>query len=176
MNPLRWRKMTWAIVAFTVLMGAWIIAGIAVNNDNCDDEVVGSAARSACEAGTDIGTGIGVTALFCVWLIGFTILGVIWIVTRPARRVCPSCGHEARKGERVCRNCGFDFATGSHPAASQFQAAPVAARAPLSEPTWVTTQSQGAIPEPSPGPICPACGRQAHLGDRVCANCGTRLT
>lgn len=111
--------MTWAIVIFTVLMGVWIIGGTASNADNCDDEAVGSSARAACEAGTDIGTGIGVTALFCVWFAGFVILGILWIMTRPTRRICPVCGETARKGVRVCKKCGFDFGAATTPLASR---------------------------------------------------------
>ena len=31
---------------------------------------------------------------------------------RPARRVCPNCGTEARTGQTVCKNCGSNVAMG----------------------------------------------------------------
>jgi hypothetical protein len=75
----RWRKMTWAIWAWTALMVVWAVSGASATD--CGEEL-SEAARSACEAGT----GIGVVLLFFVWLIGFGILSVIWFMTRPRER------------------------------------------------------------------------------------------
>lgn len=110
MNPLRWRKMTWAILLFTALMGAWLVAGVASSGDNCNEYAIGSPGRSGCDAGSDIGTGVGITALFCVWFIGFLILSIIWFMTKPSRRLCPACGTEAKRGATACKKCGYDFA------------------------------------------------------------------
>ena len=86
MNPLRWRKMSWAIVLFTGLMATWIVAGVAGNADNCLDRPAGSSARAACEAGTDVGTGIAVAGLLGVWFMGFVVLSLVWFMTRPRER------------------------------------------------------------------------------------------
>jgi len=109
--------MTWLIWVFTGLMAAWIIAGLSAAGDNCDEHLQGSAERTGCEAGTVIGGGIGVSALFCVWFLGFVILSVIWFMTRPTRRICPVCGTAARKGQTTCKKCGFDFAGSQAPLA-----------------------------------------------------------
>jgi hypothetical protein len=118
MNPFRWRKMTWLIWVFTALMFIWMIGGASSNADSCSEYAIGTSARSACEAGTDIGTGLGIVVLFFIWFIGFIILSIIWFMTRPSRRVCPVCGNEVKKGRTTCRKCGYDFANPPHSAAT----------------------------------------------------------
>lgn len=80
----RWRKMTWAIVIWTVLMAVWIFGGISgASGVACDP----SLAQSTCDAARAVGTGIGVSMLFFLWLIGFLVLAVIWFMTRPKDNV-----------------------------------------------------------------------------------------
>ena len=121
-----WRKMTWVIIAWCVLMAIWIIAGIA-NSDSashCAHETY----RGACEAGSTAGTGIAVVALWFIWFFGFVILSLIWFMSRPKGRVCPACGERVKRGLTTCKNCGHDFAAavGLPPAASQVGQAGVA--------------------------------------------------
>lgn len=112
MHPLRWRKMTWVILVFTglmlVLTGGIIATGIDVGRE-CAEYAPNTPERSGCETGSVIGSGLGVTALFCVWFLGFIILSIIWFMSRPERRLCPVCGRDARKGQRRCTRCGYDF-------------------------------------------------------------------
>jgi hypothetical protein len=173
MNPLRWRKMTWLILLFTGLMAAWIIGGIAAQED-CGNELPGSVERELCETGTDIGTGIGVGALFCVWFLGFVVLSIIWFMTRHDRRLCPVCGHDVRKGQLVCKKCGYDFGA----------AAPVAARGTVTETSWSIGGQQGDTEtlEPpgrsqlitgAPDGFCGNCGAWLAGGTRFCPHCGT---
>lgn len=110
MNPLRWRKMTWAILVFSGLMLAWIIAG--TSTAACGEYAPGTPDREACELGEDIGTGIGVALIFFLWFIGFVILSIVWFMTRPRHRQCPRCGEDVKKGLTTCRKCGYDFAAG----------------------------------------------------------------
>ncbi|MFR9676383.1 hypothetical protein [Streptomyces sp. TR02-1] len=65
-------------------------------------------ALTNCQAG-EVGTGIGVSLLILLWALGDIILGVIWLITKPAKRECPACGNSVRKGVMQCRSCGFDF-------------------------------------------------------------------
>jgi hypothetical protein len=75
--------------------------------------VAGAGSQPACppdvtnceayRAGANIGTGLAVAAILGVWFVGFIILSIIWFMTRPARRVCPACGTEARKGQQEMR-------------------------------------------------------------------------
>lgn len=104
----QWRKMTWAILAWCVLMAVWIIAAIA-SADSAND-CAREAYRSACEAGSDVGSGIAVIALWFIWFFGFIALSLIWFMTRPKGRECPACGETVKRGRTVCQGCNFDFA------------------------------------------------------------------
>jgi len=117
MNPLRWRKMTWVIVLFTVVMAVWIGAGV-TSSTACPP---GTTNCEAYQVGANIGQGLAVTALLGVWLIGFLVLSIVWFMTKPARRMCPACGHEAKKGQTVCKKCGHDFSRAATGTASASQ-------------------------------------------------------
>lgn len=105
----RWRKMTWAIWAWSLLCLVWLITGIAAVSStkrHCN-----GLSQSACQAATNVGAGIGVTFIVIVWLLVFLVLSLIWFMSRPRPRTCPRCGEDVRKGLTVCKGCGFDFAT-----------------------------------------------------------------
>lgn len=77
-----WRKATWAIVIWTVIFAIWIVGGInAASSTPCDPALT----QELCDAATGIGTGIGVTLVFTLWLIGFIVLSIIWFMSRPDR-------------------------------------------------------------------------------------------
>ena len=127
MNPLRWRKMTWAIVVFSVLMLVWAIAGAASNPSVTEQEIQDCVAdglftaqecEDTLEAAGDVGTGIGVTIIFILWFLGFIILSIIWFMTRRRGRMCPHGGEDVKKGCTTCQNCGYDFTIGGKPPAS----------------------------------------------------------
>lgn len=106
MNPLRWRKMSWALLAFTGIAILFIVAyAVSGTPESCSR----SESPEACELGADTGRGVGIALVFCLWVIGFAVLSVIWFMTKPAQRVCPACGTVARRKELRCRQCGFDF-------------------------------------------------------------------
>lgn len=102
-----WRKMTWVILAWNVLMVVWIIAGVAsaTHNPSCAHTAVLGA--KTCQNATDAGAGIGVSVLVVLWVLGDIILGVLWLVTRG--RSCPVCGRSVRRGLTECGACGHDF-------------------------------------------------------------------
>jgi hypothetical protein len=103
----RWRKGTWIILAFNLLMLNWIIGGAhaAQRNKDC-----GSLNQHTCDAATDIGTAIGVSVIIALWVAGDSILGIIWLVTnRSKTRECPACGTDVKKGLFACMRCGYDF-------------------------------------------------------------------
>lgn len=95
----RWRKMTWVLWIWCVLILAWAIAGAAGNE--CADEA-DELSQSACEAGT----GIGVALVLFIGFIGFVFLGLIWIMSRPRHRTCQRCGEDVKKGRTECPSCG----------------------------------------------------------------------
>lgn len=104
----RWRKMTWTIIAWCVLMAIWIIGAIA--SADPESQCAREAYRGACEAGSTAGTGIGVLALWFIWFFGFIILSLIWFMTRPKGRECPVCGENVKRGRTICPSCQYDFA------------------------------------------------------------------
>jgi hypothetical protein len=63
----------------------WIIRGINASSDNCGG--LTGTDLSACQAGTAIGAGLGVSVLIIVWFIGFIVLGLIWLMSRPKENV-----------------------------------------------------------------------------------------
>lgn len=66
----------WLFYIFNALMLLWLIAGIAAVPDTQPmDEFE--------KAGTAIGTGIGVMAIFTIWVIGDIITGLLALMTRP---------------------------------------------------------------------------------------------
>jgi hypothetical protein len=73
--------MSWAIVIWTVVFAIWIFSGMSAVSDNCAGEV--GAALDACNAGTAIGAGIGITMIGGLWFIGFIVLSIIWFMSRP---------------------------------------------------------------------------------------------
>src|SRR5262245_64200173 len=102
MNPLKWRKMTWVIVMFSGLMLGWIIAaGVARASKDCPqgDEL--------CINASDVGTAVGVGLIILFWFLGFVVLALVWLMTRPRR--CARCGEWMKKRQTECGSCGFDF-------------------------------------------------------------------
>lgn len=75
-----WRKMTWAILAWSVIMLVWIVAAVADRpSKDCapGDEL--------CIGASDVGTGIGVGLVIVLWAVGFFVLSAIWFMSRRDR-------------------------------------------------------------------------------------------
>jgi hypothetical protein len=98
-----WRKMTWVLIVWSVLIVVWMIAGAAGND--CGSQTT-ELNQNAC----DTGTGIGVALIGLLGFFGFVFLSLIWLMTRPKGRDCPVCGEKVKKGRTECLNCGHDFA------------------------------------------------------------------
>jgi hypothetical protein len=77
----RWRKATWAIVVWTILMAVWVVAGAGAASD------LPPAGSEAEQAGRAIGAGLGITLIIIIWFIGFIVLGLIWLMSRPKDNV-----------------------------------------------------------------------------------------
>jgi hypothetical protein len=142
-----WRKMTWVLITFTVIMFAWMIGGGTSAGSQCND--VSGHYQNAKEAGCQAGTAIGVGLIFGLWFFGFVVLSIIWFMTRPKGRDCPVCGEKVKKRRTTCRSCGFDFAaaagqqpvsTGQVSAVSSMAAPPPVQQAPAGERHWDGTQ------------------------------------
>src|SRR4051812_1750991 len=110
MNPLRWRKMTWVLNLWNLVFLIWIITAIADRaSEDCPpgDEL--------CINASDAGTGLGVAVIILLWLVGFIVLALVWLMTRRRGRICPHCGEDVKKGRTTCQKCGYDFTIGGKP-------------------------------------------------------------
>ena len=119
----RWRKMTWVLNVWNVVFLVWVIGAIASRpSKNCatdPDVLKGIMSKHACETASNVGTGLGVTALIVFWFLGFIILSLIWLMSRPKHRLCPACGEDVKKGRTTCKKCGFDLAAAASAPASR---------------------------------------------------------
>ena len=66
---------------FNLLMVAWIIGGFNSATDGMEKM------SDAEAAGAAIGTGIGMTMLVILWVLGDIILGLFYFFTRPTRQL-----------------------------------------------------------------------------------------
>jgi hypothetical protein len=118
----RWRKMTWVLNVWNVVFLVWIISGIANRpSKNCatdPDVLKGIISKHACETASNVGTGLGVTAVIVFWFLGFIILSLIWLMSRPKHRLCPACGEDVKRGRTTCKKCGFNLAAAASGASS----------------------------------------------------------
>jgi hypothetical protein len=81
----RWRKATWALLIFNLLILVWIVTGVGAVSNECGGKI--GDALTTCQAGTAIGAGLGITFIIILWFIGFIVLGLIWIMSRPKHNV-----------------------------------------------------------------------------------------
>lgn len=103
----RWRKATWALVVWNVLMLAWVVSGASSVSKNCSG--LTGAELSGCQAGTAIGGTIAFSFIAMIWFLGFVVLALIWLMSRPSKRQCPRCGNDVKKGLTVCPSCQYEF-------------------------------------------------------------------
>lgn len=97
-----WRKMTWVLIAWVVLMIIW--ASSTSSSRSCKP-VPGSAGFvQECSGGLNVGRWLAIAAG------GFALLGLVWFMTKQAKRLCPACGQEVAQGLTQCPNCSHDFA------------------------------------------------------------------
>lgn len=106
----RWRKMTWVLWIWTGIFTFWVVAGV---SDRASEDC--PPGDQLCIDASDAGTGIGVALIIILWFIGFIILALVWLMSRPKHRTCPRCGHDVKKGRTVCKSCGYDFAAALEP-------------------------------------------------------------
>lgn len=113
-NIRRWRKMTWVLWVWCLVIIIWAVSAGASAADTCSAE---EEFRDACEAGAAVGGSLAVGAILLIGFFGFVFFGFIWFMTRPKRRTCQRCGEDVRKGFTECPSCGQpmgDMATATH--------------------------------------------------------------
>lgn len=76
----RWRKATWALAIWVALIAVWIITGVmGASGTSCGP----SLSKDLCDSATAIGTGIGVTIVLVIGFLGFVVLSLVWLMSRP---------------------------------------------------------------------------------------------
>ena len=113
MRRPHWRKMTWLIIVWCVLILVWAIAGGASANHQSVQDCLNQGVLltpQECQNAVDAGTGIGIALILFIGFIGFVFLALIWLMTGRRKRECPVCGNSVKRGKTVCRSCGHDFA------------------------------------------------------------------
>lgn len=103
----RWRKTTWALIVFSVFMGWWFVVSLQGAAHNCAHTAADQLA--ACQVGTGIGASFVAFIIGVLWFIGFIVLALIWLMSRPSKRLCPQCGRDVPKGLTSCLACGYSF-------------------------------------------------------------------
>ena len=106
------RPLSWVIIIVNLLF-AWSLfdgVGSAVQ-DSCTGMTGDD--LTACQAGTAIGTGLGVFMIMIFWVMVDIILLVLFLVTKKKGRDCPACGRKVKMGLTQCASCGHSFVTQS---------------------------------------------------------------
>ena len=70
---------------WTVLAVIWIAAGVA--NTSAPANCAGGLDQATCQAAHNVGVGAGVTIIILVWFLGFIVLGLVWLMSRPKDNV-----------------------------------------------------------------------------------------
>jgi hypothetical protein len=132
--------MTWVLILWVAATVLFIVLINTAANNDVREECVGD--EFECDTAISIASGVWTAIGFVVGFMGFVVLGIIWLMTRP-RRHCPACGADAKKGITQCRKCGYLFT-----AVSVRPAMPLAP-----SPQW-------APPPPPSGPLPPPSGQK----------------
>jgi hypothetical protein len=103
-NFSHWRKMTWVLLLFVTV----IVVLVAINSNGVScgrlDQV--DAQTTGCELQLSRQGGL----VFCVGALGFIVLVIGWLMTRPPQpfpRICPKCGLPIKEGRNTCSKCGY---------------------------------------------------------------------
>jgi hypothetical protein len=73
------RTARWLLVIWTVVMLVWFVSGMTAASN-----VIETADSEAGRVGAEIGTGIGATMICGIWFVGFVVLGIVALVTKPS--------------------------------------------------------------------------------------------
>lgn len=68
----------WLFILFNVLMIFWLVSGTISAGD-----VINNASSEAERAGAALGTGLGMSMVLGLWVIGDIIIGILVLLTRP---------------------------------------------------------------------------------------------
>jgi hypothetical protein len=113
----KWRKATWALLVWTAIFAIWIVGGVGSVSNNCAGQT--GDALTACQAGTAIGGGLAVTFILVIWFVGFVVIGLVWLMSRPKENVVvygPQGQHvtvSEKEAKRRVEKQGWSYTSGS---------------------------------------------------------------
>lgn len=85
-RKLIFRKMTWVLIIWTVLILVWVFAAAASTDESVADCVADSGGlltEQDCQDAADAGAGIGIFLILLFGFVGFITLGLVWFMSRP---------------------------------------------------------------------------------------------
>lgn len=74
------RPFLWFFLGVQAIFIAWIIGGFVATSDSCAGEI--GTALEACQAGSAVGSAIGVGIIIALWAVSDFILGVSYLIYR----------------------------------------------------------------------------------------------
>jgi hypothetical protein len=94
----RWRKTTWAIIAWSTLMVVWMIGGGISASHKAAEQCAHPypLTTQECLDASHAGAGIGIGLLIVLWFIGFVVLGFVWFMTKPREVIIVTEARETR--------------------------------------------------------------------------------
>lgn len=104
----RLRPLSWVIIAINLLFLYATVSGVSSAAEDSCEGLFGDS-LSACQAGTAIGTGLGVGIILFFWVSINLILLTIWLVSNKKQRECPKCGRKVKRGLTSCPKCEHQF-------------------------------------------------------------------
>jgi hypothetical protein len=111
-----WRVTTHLILLWCGAISVWAIVGgidAAKRANQCVHE--GVLSTKLCDDATGAGAGVGIAIILLIGFVGFVFLSLIWMMTKPQRRLCPVCGENVEVGLTACGRCKYDFASAFAP-------------------------------------------------------------
>ena len=117
MKASRWSKTRWALIIWSGLVLAWIVVDVGrILAKSCSDgDIIDEAFEGKADCASIYVNGKSSVAIdhalqrLVIGLIGAGVIGLVWLVTRDRKRVCPHCGENVEKGLTACKSCGYDF-------------------------------------------------------------------
>jgi len=79
----KWRKATWALIVWSALTVVWIIAGTAGESSTAHNDCRRETDVHLCEQAHHVGAGVGIAAIIVLGFMGFVVLALVWIMSRP---------------------------------------------------------------------------------------------
>jgi hypothetical protein len=169
------RRITWVSFGWTLVAAILAYLIYRHNQHVCDTSLLGA---RGCK---DVGAEPSYWSPFVrVWVVGMVVLGIVWLVIRPKRRVCPVCGENVQKGRQACPSCGHDFSVAAIVGGSAAGPSDSGSLSSPADPALDEVSSSDGAGRSVPGEpsssaagtkVCPACAETVKSAALVCRYC-----